>query len=220
VLSNSTADIDDIGFHLLVSDYELAEFKSAAQAVEFKPESFDDYVGRYQLAPEFIFSVTRDGSRYYVQATGQGMIEVFPESDARFFATVVEAAVSFHRGEDGKVSHLVLHQGGADQEAARLDGEVPEAPRSVEVAEETLSSYSGRYELQPGLVMAVRHDGARLFAQLTAQPEFEIFAESETEFFYRVVDAQITFNRDEGGKTGSLTLHQGGQDIPAGRLDD
>jgi len=114
----------------------------------------------------------------------------------------------------------VLHQGGADQEAARLDGDVPEARRSIEVTEDTLSSYSGRYELQPGVVMVIRHEGARLLAQLTGQPEFEIFPESETKFFYRVVDAQITFDVDENGKTAGLTLHQGGRNIPAKRLDD
>ncbi|MCP3978550.1 MAG: serine hydrolase [bacterium] len=220
VLSNSTNDIDDIGFHLLEPEFQLAQFKSETQAVEFAPERFDAYVGRYQLTPEFILSVTRDGDRYFVQATGQGMLEVFPESATRFFATAVEAAVSFELGEDGKVSHMVLHQGGLDQRADWLDADVAAAPEVVAVAEEILERYVGRYELQPGFVITVRRDGDKLFAQATAQPDFEIFAESETEFFYRVVDAQITFNTDEAGKTESLTLHQGGANMPAQRLAD
>jgi len=121
VLSNSSNDIDDIGFHLLEPEFELTQFKNATQAVDFDPERFDDYVGRYQLTPDFILSVTRDGSRFFVQATGQGMLEVFPESETRFFATAVEAAVSFVRGEDGKVSHLTLHQGGRNIPANRLE---------------------------------------------------------------------------------------------------
>jgi len=56
------------------------------------------------------------------------------------------------------------------------------------------------------------------FVQATAQPEFEAFAESETDFFYRVVDAQITFDRPEGGVAPSLTLHQNGKDRPGKRL--
>ena len=220
VLSNSTNDIDDIGFHLLEPEFALAEFKSAAQAVEFDPADFDEYVGRYQLAPEFILSVTRDGDRYYVQATGQGMLEVFPESADRFFATAVEAAVSFGRDEDGKVSHLTLHQGGLDQRAEWLDADVPEIPDTVTVGEQTLEKYVGRYELKPGFVITIRRDGSRLFAQATAQPENEVFAKSETEFFYRVVDAQITFNTDETGNTEGLTLHQAGMNMPAKRLED
>ncbi len=220
VLSNSSNDIDDIGFHLLEPEFQLAQFKSEAQAVAFEPERFDAYVGRYQMAPEFILSVTRDGSRYFVQATGQGMLEVFPESDTRFFATAVEAAVSFAMGEDGKVSHMVLHQGGIDQKADWLDANIAKAPEVVDVPEEILERYAGRYELQPCFVITVRRDGDKLFAQATAQPDFEIFATSETEFFYRVVDAQITFNTDESGKAGSLTLHQGGANMPAQRLAD
>lgn len=220
VLSNSNNDIDDIGFHLLVPAFELAQFKTAAEAAEFDPERFDDYVGRYQLTPEFILSVTREGDRFYVQATGQGMLEVFPESETRFYATDVEAAVSFVRGEDGEVSHLVLHQGGMDQQAEWLDADVPVTPTTVSVPIEILDGYVGRYELQPGFVITIRRDGPSLLAQATAQPEFEIFAESETRFFYRVVDAQITFNPDETGKASSLTLHQAGRDIPAQRLED
>ncbi len=220
VLSNSTNDIDDIGFHLLAPEFDLAQFKNEGQAVDFEPERFDDYVGRYQLAPEFILTVTREGNRYYVQATGQGMLEVFPESETRFFATAVEAAVSFVKGDDGKVSHLVLHQGGMNQEAEWLDADIPDAPETVAVPEEILEKYVGKYELQPGFVITVRRDGARIFAQATSQPEFEIFPESETKFFYKVVDAQITFNIDETGKCESLTLHQGGRHIPAKRLED
>ena len=220
VLSNSTNGIDDIGFHLLAQEFELAQFKSEAQAVEFDPERFDAYVGRYQLTPQFILSVTRDGSRYFVQATGLGTLEVFPESETRFFATAVEGAVSFAMGDDGKVSHMVLHQGGATRKAAWLDADVAKAPEVVEVSEEILERYVGRYELQPAFVITVRRDGARLFAQATAQPDFELFAESETKFFYRVVEAQITFDVNETGKAGSLTLHQGGANMPAERLAD
>jgi CTP synthase (UTP-ammonia lyase) len=181
---------------------------------------FDAYVGRYRLAPDFILTVTREGGRFYVQATGQEMIEVFPESNERFFATAVQAAVTFVRGEDGKVSHLVVHQGGRDQEAEWIDTDVPQVPKTVTVPQEILDKYVGRYELQPGFVITIRHDGTRLLAQATAQPEVEIFAESETKFFYRVVDAQITFNLGEDGRTASLTLHQGGRDMPAKRLQD
>ncbi|MGB3081352.1 MAG: serine hydrolase, partial [Saprospiraceae bacterium] len=52
-----------------------------------------------------------------------------------------------------------------------------------------------------------------LFAQATGQDKFEIFPKSSTEFFYKVVDAQINFNKNDDGKIITLTLHQGGRDI-------
>ena len=59
--------------------------------------------------------------------------------------------------------------------------------------------------------------GDRYFAQATGQGKFEIFPETETDFFYKVVDAQITFVKDATGKVTSLVLHQGG-DRAAQRL--
>jgi hypothetical protein len=52
-------------------------------------------------------------------------------------------------------------------------------------------------------------------AQLTGQPLFQFYPESETRFFYKVVDAQLTFQKDGNGKVTSLILHQGGRDQTA-----
>ncbi len=71
----------------------------------------------------------------------------------------------------------------------------------------------------PGFFIAVTRDGGQLSAQLTGQPAFPIFPSSPTEFFYRVVDARITF-RVEGDRVVGLTLHQGGRDLPARRLPE
>ena len=71
---------------------------------------------------------------------------------------------------------------------------LPKLRREVPVDPAVLATYAGRYEISPTFILTVRPDGGRLFIQATAQPEFEVYAESETEFFYRVVDAQVTFD--------------------------
>lgn len=95
---------------------------------------------------------------------------------------------------------------------------LPKLRRQVPVEPAVLAAYAGRYEISPAFVLAVRPDGGRLFVQATAQSEFEVYAESETEFFYRVVDAQISFAPPEGGVSPSLTLHQNGKSMPGRRL--
>lgn len=37
-----------------------------------------------------------------------------------------------------------------------------------------------------------------------------MFAENETEFFLKIVDASITFQLNDAGETIGMTLHQGG----------
>lgn len=82
--------------------------------------------------------------------------------------------------------------------------------QTVAVPSDVLAEYAGRYKLGSGAVFTVRSDGQKLYAELTGQPEFRLFPESETKFFYRAVDAQITFERDADGKVTALMLHQNG----------
>ena len=79
--------------------------------------SFDARVGRYQLAPGFVLALSREGDRYFTQATGQGKLEIFPQSESTFFSRDIDAEVRFD-GADS--SHLVLHQNGKQIRAAKL----------------------------------------------------------------------------------------------------
>lgn len=80
--------------------------------VAIDPKILDNYVGSYELAPNFILTVTREGDHLFTQATGQGKVEVFPESDHDFFLKVTDAQITFETDGQGKATALVLHQGG------------------------------------------------------------------------------------------------------------
>lgn len=109
--------------------------------------------------------------------------------------------------------------------AAAVDAATPGATTSSEssaaitVDPAVLDRYSGDYQLAPTAVLAVTRVGDQLFAQLTGQPKAEIFPESESEFFYKIVKAQISFKRDARGSTTGLVLHQNGADMAAPRID-
>ena len=81
-----------------------------------------------------------------------------------------------------------------------------------------LAAYAGRYALTPAFVLTVTVKDGRLMVQATGQDEFEVFPESETRFFYRVVDAQITFELGPDGTASALVLHQNGRNRRGGRL--
>ena len=88
----------------------------------------------------------------------------------------------------------------------------PRVHTAVAVDSQVLERYVGEYELVPTFHIVVTREGAGLFIQATAQPKFPIYAESESEFFLKVVDAQITFSRD------GLVLHQNGQNLPGRKI--
>jgi D-alanyl-D-alanine-carboxypeptidase/D-alanyl-D-alanine-endopeptidase len=209
VLSNTStnAGVDDIGRHLLAGAPLLQPPKTRKE-VKVDPKLFDRYTGRYELAPNVFFTITRDDAHLYAQLTGQPRFEIYPEGERDFFYKVVDAQITFV--ENG----LVLHQNGMDRPAKRI-GDAPPVKEHHEIAVDPkiFDRYVGKYQLAPAFVLTITRDEAHLYAQATGQPRFEIFPESETEFFLKVVDAQITF----GDK--SLVLHQNGMDMPAKRIE-
>ena len=68
-------------------------------------------------------------------------------------------------------------------------------------------------------MFTVTREADQFFVQLTGQPRLEVFEESESEYFLKVVDAQITFETDAEGYAGALVLHQGGRDRRAERVE-
>jgi beta-lactamase regulating signal transducer with metallopeptidase domain len=84
----------------------------------------------------------------------------------------------------------------------------------------TLDRFVGHYELNPGSILTIARDGSQLNATLTGQPTFPIYADSPTEFHWKVVPARVSFSGDANGLAATATIHQNGADIPAARIDD
>ena len=122
VLSNTANSVDDIGFHLLDARFPLDKPMPAAThtAIKLAPGVAERYLGRYAIQPDFVITFSREGERNFVQATGQQELEVFPESETRFFLTAVDAQVSFVQDARGQFNTLILHQNGRDQAGLRL----------------------------------------------------------------------------------------------------
>jgi len=105
--------------------------------------------------------------------------------------------------------------------AAAAFGEPYELPRARKVAKvdpKIFDAYVGRYEIEPKVIATFTREGDRLMTQITGQPKLEVFPESETVFFLKVVDATITFVKDEKGHVSHIVIHQGGRDTKAKRL--
>ncbi len=79
-------------------------------------------------------------------------------------------------------------------------------------------AYVGEYEMTPTFKATVFKEGDKLMTQATGQPAFELFPESADKFFLRVVDAKVTFMRDDKGQVTGLVIHQGGREIPGKKI--
>jgi CubicO group peptidase (beta-lactamase class C family) len=90
------------------------------KAIKIDPAIFDAYVGEYQLASTFVITISREGDKFMAQATGQPKVEIFAETERKFFLTVVDAQLEFVKGADGKVTHMVFRQEGGVLEAKKI----------------------------------------------------------------------------------------------------
>lgn len=99
-------------------------------------------------------------------------------------------------------------------------GESVEVPKQegVVVDKTTLESYVGEYQLAPGFSIVITREGDKLYGQATGQSRFELFPESKTKFYLKVVEAQVTFSSNEKGEVVQLILHQNGQNMPGKRI--
>jgi serine-type D-Ala-D-Ala carboxypeptidase/endopeptidase len=100
---------------------EKVVLASERKEIKVDPKLFDGYVGRYQLEPNFILTVTREGDHLFAQATGQPKAEIFPESEREYFLKVVDAQITFLPDSHGRATELILHQGGLDHHAKRIE---------------------------------------------------------------------------------------------------
>jgi hypothetical protein len=123
---------------------------------------------------------------------------------------VIEAR--FLRGDTKSRIRLVRRAPGAP---------APFDPGEIALPPEVLARYVGTYVSPAGAKSRVLLEDGRLkvMGDLPGQPPLELGAISETEFFYRAIDARLTFQLGEDGRvTGMVGRHQG-RDLPAARAD-
>jgi len=214
VLTNIAASVDDLGFAALLDD---APFAPANKSVTLDATALDDYVGDYKLAENFLINISRKDEQLYAQATGQGAFPIFPSGTNEFFARIADIRLSFQRDLKGDVRSLVLHQNG-DRTAPKLNAkEAATTTNWINLDAAVLLDYPGQYELVAGAVFDITLKDGQLYAQLSGQAAYPIYAVAKDIFHYKIVPAQLDFERDDKGRIVALTLHQNGQNLRAAR---
>jgi hypothetical protein len=181
----------------------------AHRVAKVDPEALDALAGRYELGGMRL-TITPRGDRLVAGLTGQSPLEFLPASETEFFTRVIDAQMAFEKNERGETTAVTLTQSGRKLRGTRVK---EEATAKVDPA--LYDSYAGEYDYGAAGTLTVTREGDRLFAQMTGQPKLEIYPSSETEFFWKAVDARITFVKDEAGKVVKAVHRQGGGTIEA-----
>lgn len=194
----------------------------AQRPVHVDPLLLEQYIGQYELSANYVLTILVDGDRLYVRAPNRGPRLLVPTSETEFIEVESGLRITFRiRADTRRVDHLVFEQAGYGRRADRISADVgldPATRPALALPEATLDRYVGLYEEQPGFGIAITREGEQLLARMTDQEAIEIFAESETDFFYRDRDVRISFRLD-GGAADALVWSQGGAALEMRRLD-
>lgn len=137
--------------------------------------------------------------------TPPGEARIFPRANDEFFWKDVEAQITFVRDDQGRVTGAIHHQGGQTLNAPKLKDEP-----AAKVDPAPYDAYAGEYKIENIGSLKITRAGNHLYVQVNDQPRFELFPRSPTEFFLKIVQADITFAKDPDGMVTGLTLKQSG----------
>ena len=137
--------------------------------------------------------------------------------DQRFGVVVLSNFAAFNPADKArKVADVYL------KEVLEAKAEQEERPErtAVEIDPEVLNRYVGRFDFEDWIVATFTREEDKFFVNAAGMSKAELFPMSETEFFMKIADVLITFEKGEGEKSTKLTLLQEGTKRVATRLPD
>ena len=183
------------------------------KAIAIDAATLKEYEGVYRMDKDTARVVRVIDGKLTSQRTGSQPYLLIPVARDTFLFEEGLSRMAFERDAAGKAAAMrfFAEDEGEGEVVKRSDEPMPAERASVTLAQPVLERLAGKYAHQ-GMLMTVALDGGKLTAQLAGQPAFEIFAESPTKFFFRVVEASLVFAPGDAPAS-SVTLHQGGQVI-------
>ncbi len=87
--------------------------------VNASPNVLDTYVGQYELAPNLIITITKDGNRLMSEVGGRKS-ELTAQSETQFSIPSANIKVTFVKDANGQVTHLIINDNGREGQAKKI----------------------------------------------------------------------------------------------------
>jgi serine-type D-Ala-D-Ala carboxypeptidase/endopeptidase len=155
-------------------------------------------------------------------------VELLPESETHFFNRLTGMPVTFFRDGRGKVTRLTAPIPGAEFSLAKIS----DPHVAIKLNTKLLDACVGQYEFAPdnmiphGRKLKIWRQGDQLVGQVPDKPgkpgsggTFDLYPESETNFFDKIICAQYTFIKNDQGEVTAVIHHiTGWPDIEGKKL--
>jgi serine-type D-Ala-D-Ala carboxypeptidase/endopeptidase len=214
--------IEDIATHVVLPTFPIEMCPASVPAVQTNLASYAGVYCNAASGMTFVVHAAPVADQLSIALLPQPAANVPRAAPDTFEAARYGAVFRFVRDES-RIVGLWLRQYGQLIPAVRLDAHgkpvvaqlATPFPPVVTLTPAQLGEYVGTYTANGIGSFTVTLRGDTLDVRLTGQPAAPIFPSAKDRFFYKIVEAQITFNRDAAGKLTSLTLYQNGQNVTA-----
>jgi len=191
-------------------------YKSVDDTISLTSEQQSKWIGTYEFDEGVIRYITKEENQLFSQRDGSSKLPIFPMSEDEYIFEDGMIEYNFSRLNGKKT--VSMKRGGESMVGNEIDKAPPAPKKEVKIDLDVLEQYVGKYELAPTFHIEITVKEGKLMAQATGQPTFELYAENETDFFLKVVDAEIKFSKDDNGEVSMLTLYQGGAVMPGKKV--
>ena len=193
-------------------------YPELSDKVSLEAAQLEKWTGAYEFEDGIVRFITLDGDQLKSQRKSSQIFNIYPSSPSSFFFE--DGMISYDFSEDAQGKYVSMKTRVKTIRGQLTDIEMPAPRKEITLPEDKLKEYIGKYELAPGFIIDVTVKEGKIYGQPTGQPQVELFAESEDNFFLKVVEATTVFIRDEDGTVASMILNQNGRAMPGVKVED
>jgi hypothetical protein len=205
--------------HITVS---LTDLSVEPVALHLPADVTDGYVGQYRDAGGTVFNIGRDGEAFaasWDDGKHGGWCAALPETTNALFALPAgDPHCVFLYDHQGVITGLVAHLGGSDRSFSKVAGQLSPPP-VVDVAAQTRAACAGTYKASwGGRIIIGLQDGHLFWRNPGIGLKLPLYAASETNYFFKVVESPLTFVKNDKGNVTKFVLHFCGRTAEAEKL--
>ena len=225
ILSNSTSKSPS-DFSSNIALRVAGQFVTTPSFVRIDKKVLENYTGVYAVhrSGKIISTNSTDEKMYryltikddtlFSQSKGESKNALVNITKDLFAFKSSNTYCKFHRNEKDKIVSLEIYsepiQYGPSELEPKTDIPLPKEKLAVAIDVNKLGQLKGKYDFGGGFIIQVSLEGNKIYIQATGQEKEEIFAENQTNFFLKTVDATIEF-LIVNGKVSGMFLNQGGK---------
>jgi hypothetical protein len=149
----------------------------------------------------------------FSQLTGGPKTALLPLGKDLFLLKATGTYLRFSRDKNKNIAFLEIHNEpvhyGSYEREAKTTLPLPKEKVVVSLQPTQLEGLRGKYDMGGGYVITINTQGNHLYIQMPGEAVEEVFAESETKFFLKTVDATIEFIKESNGRVTGIIYNPG-----------